>query len=136
MTTNYFNTFITVSPDSSVESGRKPEKAETVAGILYGLLREQAYAWTSDNLLFEVHARRNGLSDADRAREKEAFLSRPHACLRASPLVKQYGWGLHHDADGKVAMYGVETAEYRQLASRADLKVIAGIRSRRAAPAK
>lgn len=54
------------------------------------------------------------------------------ACLRASPLVKQFGWGLHHDEAGRVAAYGVETEEYRKLATRADLKIVTGMRRHKA----
>ncbi len=131
MTTNYYKTFITVAPDSTVETGQKPAKPETIAGIQYSLLRESPYELTSDDLLFEVHARRNGIGHADRARERETFFAKSQACLRASPLVKQHGWGLHHDEHGKVAMYAVGTEDYAKFAARGDLKVIPGMRSRR-----
>lgn len=74
----------------------------------------------SDELLFEVHARRKGVPAPDRAAEREVFFAKAQACLRASPLVKQYGWGLHHDAEGKVAAYGVGRAEYDELSRRSD----------------
>ena len=34
----------------------------------------------------------------------------------ARDLAKQFGWGFHVNADGKVAVYGRESAEYRRLA--------------------
>jgi hypothetical protein len=37
--------------------------------------------------------------------------------LRASDLGKKYGWGIHSDHEGHVALYGVETAEYRRFVS-------------------
>jgi hypothetical protein len=46
--------------------------------------------------------------------------------------VKQYGWGLHHDKDGRVAAYGVETEEYRAFLSNSGLKIVPGMRNRRA----
>ena len=98
----------------------------------YALLRERPYTLTSDDLLFEVHARRNNIADSERQDAREAFFSKPQACLRASPLVKQYGWGLHHDGDGRVAAYGVGTDAYEELLRRSDLKVVAGMRSRKA----
>lgn len=132
MTTNYTDTFITASADSKATAGTVPTKPGTIAAEQYRLLSERPYQLTSDDLLFEVHAIRNGIAEADRTAERAAFFAKPKACLRASPLVKQFGWGLHHDAEGKVAAHGVETDAYRALANRADLKVVPGMRSSRA----
>jgi hypothetical protein len=83
-------------------------------------------------LLFEVHRRRRDIARrGDIARARQAFFAKPQACLRTSPLAKQYGWGLHHDGDGRVALYGVETGEYRRLASGGASRVIAAVRSRK-----
>lgn len=131
-TTNYVDTFITVASDCPATRGETPSKPGSIAALQLELLQAQPYRLTSDNLLFEVHARRNGIADADRASAPAAFFARSQACLRASPLVKTHGWGLHHDAEGRVAAYGVETDAYRELATRADLKQVAGMRSRRA----
>jgi len=131
MTTNYHDSFITVSPDCPARRGETPPKPDSVAGLQLALLAARPYELTSDELLFEVHAARAGIADPDREAERAAFLAKSRACLRASPLVKQYGWGVHHDAHGRTAAYGVETEAYRALAARPDLKVVAGMRSRR-----
>lgn len=131
MTTNYRNSFITVSPDSRAENGGVPGKAGSIAALQLAMLLEHPYAFTSDDLLFEVHAARNDIPEAERAREREAFLAKSHACLRTSPLVKQYGWGLHHDGVGKVAAYGVETEAYGEMCRRPGVNIIAGIRRRK-----
>jgi len=131
MTTNYVNTFILVSPDSRATAGTPPSKPGTVAYLQYQLLQESPYGLTSDEILFEVHALRNGIADRDREVARRIFFARPQACLRASPLVKTHGWGLHHDEHGRVALVGVETDAYRALAARSDLKVIPGMRSGR-----
>ena len=130
-TTNYRSTFISASPDSVAKRGEEPAKAESIAGMQYALLRDKPYSFTSDDLLFEVFALRHNIADIDRVRERGAFFAKSQACLRMSPLVKHYGWGLHHDENSQLAAYGVETDEYRQLLSRPDVKVVAGIRSRR-----
>ena len=106
--TNYRDTLITASPDSPVSAGTVPEKPGTVAAVQHGLLATP-YAITSDDLLHAAHRARGG----DKSRED--FFARPQACLRASPLVKQYGWGVHHDGEGRIALLGMESAEYRQL---------------------
>lgn len=131
MSTNYYDTFIVASPDSQAVSGIVPPKPGSIASLQHRLLITQPYVFTSDELLFDVHARRNEIADSFLEAERSAFLSRSHACLRASPLVKQFGWGLHHDGAGRVAAYGVETTAYRKLAQRLDLKIVAGMRTRK-----
>lgn len=107
-------------------------KPGTVAALQLTLLRERPYAYTSDDLMFETHARRNCVHDADRDAERTTFFARPRACLRASLLVKNNGWGLHHDGYGRVAAHGVETDEYRRLVTDAGLKQTHGMRTKRA----
>nr|WP_243848585.1 DUF6157 family protein [Lysinibacter cavernae] len=97
--------------------GAKP----TIASLQYELLSSAPYARTSDELLFAVHLIRAGVDESqlkpsERAEAFASFVAKPQACLRASPLGKQYGWGIHHDTDAKVALYGRGTAEYRRLA--------------------
>jgi len=55
------------------------------------------------------------------------------ACLRASPLPKTFGWGLHHDADGRITLHAVDTPEYAQLSSDASLTQLRAMRSSRSA---
>lgn len=129
--TNYFNTFITVAGDCPVATGTEPAGEMSVASLQYRLLWETPYARTSDDLIFEVYALRNGVAEADREAARTAFFLKPQACLRASPLVKRFGWGLHHDEAGRLAAYGVETEDYRALARRSDLAILSGMRSRR-----
>ncbi|PWC33960.1 DUF6157 family protein [Azospirillum sp. TSO35-2] len=131
MSTNYRNTFIIVSADSRAEAGTTPTKPGTVASLQLALLLERPYAFTSDDLLFEVHALRNQIPQDARAEARAVFFAKPQACLRASPLVKSHGWGLHHDDAGKVAAYGVETDAYCALCERPDLTIVPGMRSRR-----
>jgi hypothetical protein len=108
-TTNYRNTLITISSDSPVNAGTIPEKPGSVAGVQHALLAARPYALTSDDLLHAAHLARGG--DKDR----ETFFAKPQACLRASPLVKQFGWGLHQDDAGCVALIAMESADYARL---------------------
>jgi hypothetical protein len=122
--TNSRDTLITVSADCPVAAGTVPEKAGTVATVQHGLLAEP-YAMTSDDLLFETHRARGG------NKSRDAFFARPQACLRASPLVKQFGWGVHHDAEGRIALLGAESAEYRRLLDDPAVKKAPGMRRSR-----
>jgi hypothetical protein len=131
MTTNYVNAFIVASTDSKATEGTAPTREGSIAQIQHALLTAKPYHYTSDDLLFEVHAIRNGVARTDRPQARGEFFSRSQACLRCSPLVKQFGWGLHHDERSRVAAHGVETERYRELSRAKDVKVVPGMRSSR-----
>jgi hypothetical protein len=130
--TNQINTFIAVAPDCLAKKAEIPPKPESVAGLEYAMLHDQPYRLTSDDLLFAIYARRNGIVDAAALTEsREAFFDRAQACLRTSPLAKRYGWGIHYDTDGRIAIYGVETPAYRDFLARTDLKQVTAMRNQR-----
>jgi len=119
-TTNYVNTFITVAEDCRSEVGTVPPAGErpTLARLMWELLTAvPPYSLTSDDLLFAVHVARTGVGQDDRVAAKKAFLAQPVPCLRSSPLPRTYGWGIHFDATGRVALYGRETEEYRRFSA-------------------
>lgn len=124
-TTNYRDTLITASPDTPVTVGTIPEKPETVAGVQHALLAGKPYALTSDDLLHAAHLARGGDKDRD------AFFAKPQACLRASPLVKQFGWGVHHDGEGRIAMVAMESEAYARLLADPAVTKTPGMRRRR-----
>lgn len=133
MTTNYRGTFIAIAPDcpaTSAEAPPSPAKP-TVASLQYELLRDRPYELTSDEVLFAVHAARTGVAEADRAAEWDRFFGKDQACLRASPLAKRYGWGFHHDEESRVALVGLSSPEYDELAARDDLVQKSAMRSSR-----
>lgn len=127
MTTNYFNTFIGVADDCPANTGTVPPRKEpkSVAQIQYDMLIGNPYHYTSDEVLYVANGERRGIS-------REDFFSKGQPCFRASPLTKQYGWGVHSDKDGKIALYAVESAEYRQLAADTTLKQVKAMRNKRA----
>lgn len=92
----------------------------TIASAEYEMIANNPYRYTSDEVLFVIWSKRKGVPRNDENWEK--FFSAGRACLRASPLVKQYGFGLHFDQDGKVALYGVESAEYERFANDPDIR--------------
>jgi len=137
-TTNYTDTFIAVSDDGPSDGGITPPHGDagpSVAELEFELLQARPYAYTSDELLFEVHARRKGLSDTERDADWDEFFSRSQACLRASPLAKRYGWGFHFDDRGRVALVASGTEEYERLLADESLKQKKAMRSSRATPA-
>ena len=87
----------------------------TVAALTYELINGHPYELTSGDVIFTVMALRRGIPVADRAAARAEFYATPRACLRSSDLGKRYGWGIHADADGRLALYGVESHDYGRL---------------------
>lgn len=135
---NYIDTFITVADDSPARKGVVPEERggkKTVAVIQYELLAGHPYKYTQEDVLFATHVQHKGIPAAElKAKGKqmrEEFFAKDQPCLRASPLSRKYGWGFHFDPKGKVAMYPVESKEYKELSKKA-AKVLKALRSSRA----
>lgn len=131
MAMGYLNTFVAVAPDCPVDIGIVPDRPMSIAGLEYMLLIANPYRLTGEDLILAVHARHKGIADAEIEPFKVALFSRPHPCLRASMLPKRYGWGAHYDANGRIALYGAETDDYRRLTSCPDIKVVLAMRSRK-----
>lgn len=137
MTTNYPNTLIQVADDCPVATATIPPiraGKKTIANWQYEIINDEPYEHTSDDVLFEVYAQRGNVGDERRARARarDEFFSKDQPCLRASPLTKRYGWGIHSDADGRVALVAVESDEYRALKSDSNVAGLKAMRSRRA----
>lgn len=130
-TTNYFNTLIKVSPDSKATIAVVPEYSEkpTLARRIYEQVYESPYRYTSDEVLIKVMAEQRELSYEDAA---NLFYSKGQACLRSSLLVKKYGWGIHFDCDGKMALAAIGQPEYNRWIADENCKKVDGMRSKRA----
>lgn len=135
---NYVSTFIAVAADSKAQAGTVPpvrEGKKTIAQLEYELIAAQPYQLTQEEVQFSVHVQRVGLSAREVKAKRSAlwreFFSKPMACMRTSPLSKSYGWGLHFNVEGKVALVGVETQEYKRLVKDSTLKHTAAMRSKR-----
>lgn len=136
---NPVNQFIEIAPDSPTRTSIVPQdKADkrTVASIEYELLSAHPYCYTLDELQFAVNAMRNQISEDELTAQRralwDAFFSKPHACMRASPLTKKYGWGVHYDAQGKIALYAVESKEYQRFVNDKKMQKYFAMRSKRA----
>ncbi|TZF82134.1 hypothetical protein FW774_15700 [Pedobacter sp. BS3] len=131
-TTNYFDTFIEVSDDCPANFGEVPKSKgdkKTVAEMQYELIAKNPYKFTSDDVLFQVFAGRNDLTKEEYHAAREAFFSKGQPCFRASPLTKRYGFGIHADKNGKVALYGVETDAYKEFVSDPGIKKVKAMRN-------
>ena len=102
----------------------------------YELIAGHPYKYTSDDVLFRVFAEKNEISKSKLKEAREEFFSKGQACLRASPLTKTYGFGVHYDPNGKVALYGMETPEYKKFVADNNLKKVEAMRSTRKGESK
>ena len=131
-TTNYSNTFIEIAEDSPANIGEIPprkENSKTVASMQFDIIAKNPYKFTSDDVLFQVYADRNDLTKNEYEQARQQFFSKGQPCFRASPLTKRYGWGVHSDNEGKIAIYACETDEYKKFSMDKSLKVVKAMRS-------
>lgn len=134
-TTNYINTFIQIAEDCPLNEADVPpqgKKEPSVAELQFKLVYDNPYKYTSDDVLFEVYAQRNGIKAGEKKAAREAFFSKGQACMRASPLTKRYGWGVHNNEEGKIALVPAGSPEYKKLMADKALKQTKGMRSSRA----
>ncbi len=133
-TTNYRNVFIEIAEDSTATQGEVPPlkgEKKSVANLQFEMLYGNPYQYNSDDVLFGVFAIRKGFDEEEIAEQKEIYFSKGQPCFRASPLTKSYGWGIHSDKDGKIAMYGAESEEYKSFLANDGIKKVKAMRSKR-----
>ncbi len=95
------------------------------------MLYDTPYKYTQEDILFLVHALRADIPTSEYPEAHKAFYAKPQACLRACPLAKTYGWGIHFDEAGKAAIYAVESEEYQRFAKDPKLQQLYAMRSKR-----
>jgi hypothetical protein len=133
-TTNYHNTLIAVAEDCPATQAEVPPMKggeKSVASLQFELLIDQPYRHTSDDVMFHCYAVKQGLSAQELPAARETFFSKGQPCLRASSLTKRYGWVVHSDAEGRVALYGMETQESKDFTADPGIKVVRAMRSKR-----
>jgi Family of unknown function (DUF6157) len=132
---NYFDTFIEVAEDCPAQNASAPKtkgEKKTIAVLQYEMIANHPYEYTQEDVLFETYADYNQIAAAFRLAERQKFFAKEQPCLRTSALGKRYGWGVHNNAEGKVALYAIESEEYRRLATDSNLKHLKAMRSKRA----
>lgn len=131
--TNYYDTFIEVADDCPVIKAEiPPEKSiKTAANLQFEMVKGHPYHYTSDEVFFKVFAMKREIGEAQMTTENENFFSKGQPCFRSSPLPKRYGWGVHSNAEGKVALYAMESEEYKKLSKDKTLEHLKAMRSKR-----
>ncbi|WP_350301362.1 DUF6157 family protein [Peribacillus frigoritolerans] len=131
---SYKNTLITISDDSKVSSAKVPvikNGKTTIAYIEHDLINNNPYKFTQEDVQFKTYLIKNQMEAENAAELREQFFSKSKACFRASPLVKNYGWGIHYNNQGKIAIYDVNSEMYNQLLKQDDITKLKGMRSKR-----
>lgn len=133
-TTNYQDTFIAVADDCPALNGEVPPMRggkKSAANIAFEMIANHPYKYTSDDVVFQIYTERNDLTPDELEKARQQYFSKGQPCLRASPLTKRYGWGVHSDARGRVALYGRETPEYERFLQDEGTKVVKAMKSAR-----
>ena len=132
--TNYFDTFIEAAADCPVEKAEIPVEKngkKTVAVLQFEMIFENPYQYTSEEVIFTAYAVKNEIPDKDLINERQNFFSKGQACLRSSLLTKRYGWGVHSNSKGKVALFAIESEEYQKFMNDKTLSHTKAMRSKR-----
>ncbi len=133
-TTNYSNTLIELAEDCPVASSEIPTMKgdkPTVATMQFELISKHPYTLTSDDVIFRIYADKNDLIPSEYEAARTVFFSKGQPCLRTSPLAKRYGFGIHANDEGKIALYGIETEAYQQLLKDENVTKVKAMRSAR-----
>jgi uncharacterized protein DUF6157 len=132
---NYYDTLIEVADDCPALEGQVPPARggkKTKAAVEYELLVEHPYTYTEEDIAFEVFAVLHDIPKSSRTREREKFLSKGHPHLRVSALAKRYGWGIHNNTEGKIALIAIQSTEYKRLMKDPRTTKVKAFRSARA----
>jgi Family of unknown function (DUF6157) len=132
---NYYDTLIEIAEDCPVSKAQVPQARggkKTKAVVEYELLVKHPYRYSEEDIAFETYAILHDIPKASWRRERERFLSKGHPHLRVSALPKRYGWGIHNNAEGKIALIAVESPEYKNLMNDPRTTKVRAFRSKRA----
>ena len=133
-TTNYQDAFIEIAEDCPVAKGEVPpikNDQKTAANIQFEMISKNPYQYTSDDVLFQVFAIKNDLTESELQLARAQFFSKGQPCFRASPLTKRYGWGLHSDKNGKIAIYSADSDAYQNFLADKGLEKVKAMKSKR-----
>jgi hypothetical protein len=99
---------IEVATDTSAVRGEVPSDSgisKTIARISYEVLADNPYRFDEREFYHEVHVVRRGRTN----------LKIENYNIKRLALVKKYGWGIHRNAHGKLALVACESSRYKEL---------------------
>jgi len=98
----------------------------------FELLINKPYFFNSDDIIFKTFDDKKGITEKDFENENLTFFSKGQPCLRCSPLVKTYGWGIHYNSEGKVAIVAIDSKDYEKFKTDNSLKQVKAMRNKKA----
>lgn len=99
---------IEVAEDCPVEHAMEPPDGspkKTIPRITYEVLINNPYMYTEIELFHEIHL----------ARRNRPGLKIESYNIKRSRLVQMFGWGIHRNPEGKLALVAMESEKYRTL---------------------
>jgi hypothetical protein len=96
---------ITVSEDYPSKKSKQPLREGTAIKLLHDVLEANPYKYTEREYFHHVH----------HVLRKRTDLKIDEYKIRRSDLVKKYGYGIHTNAEGKIAMVPCESTKYKML---------------------
>ena len=132
---NYFDTLIEVADDCPTKKAQVPQARggkKSKAVIEYEILAKHPYSHTEEDIAFETYAVLHDIPKDIWPKERKKFLSKGHPHLRVSPLTKRYGWGIHNNVAGKIALVASESSRYNELLDDPHTRKVKAFRSVRA----
>ncbi len=105
-----------------------------MAASQYAMLVGAPGRWTQEDVQLASSPGirgRDDLSNEDIEGLRREYFAGPRACLRASPLPKTFGWGLHYDAEGRITLHAVDSEDYARLSNDPALTQLGAMRSGR-----
>lgn len=133
----HVHTFIRIAEDCPVGAAEVPagRAKASVAELQHHLLIERPYALTEEQLYVLVYGLRQGLGEREISRRWDALhaelYAKPQASMRASPLIKRYGYGAHYDAEGRTGLHTCGSEAYDRMARDPGLTQLVAMRSTR-----
>lgn len=116
---------ITKSPDSKIKRAIHPANKrahQTITQIYFEELIRNPYGFTEEELRHRVHVELR----------KRRDLKLKSYSIKRSELLKKYGWGLHVDSAGRLALVGCDGKRYKELTRNPRVLKISGYRTRKA----
>jgi hypothetical protein len=113
----------------TAEEPVKKKGEDTNATIQYQMIKHNPYKYSSDDVIFYCYVVKNNIEKDKEDKVRTLFFSKGQPCMRSSPLTKRYGWGVHYDKDGKIAIFGADSPEYEKFSKDKTLKVIKAMKS-------
>src|SRR4030042_5249731 len=98
---------VKIAEDCPVVQAVEPPDGEkkTIPRVEYETLKENPYKFTEKEFFYEVNA----------IRRNKAGLKLENYLIRRSLLPRVYGWGIHINEQGKLALVAMESSRYREL---------------------